>query len=52
MVAEAPEQERTEAWIMEEVNRGVGLQSLYPTNADTRLRYEAAKLEKPVERAR
>ena len=37
----APEQERQEAWIMDEVNRGVALPGLYPMNAETRARYEA-----------
>ena len=43
VLAEAPEQERMEAWIMEEVGRGVPLPGLYPMNADTKARYEAAK---------
>ena len=42
-LAEAPEQERMEAWIMEEVGRGVPLPGLYPMNAETKARYEAAK---------
>jgi len=36
-----PEQERLEAWIMKEVERGVPLPGLYPPNADTKARYEA-----------
>lgn len=36
------EQERLEAWIMGEVGRGVPLPGLYPPNAETRARYEAA----------
>ncbi len=36
-----PEQERLEAWIMREVERGVPLPGLYPPNAETRARYEA-----------
>jgi regulator of RNase E activity RraA len=41
-VAEAgPEQERLEAWIMKEVERGVPLPGLYPPNAETKARYEA-----------
>lgn len=36
----AVEQERLEAWIIEEVARGVPLPGLYPPNADTRARYE------------
>ena len=39
--AVAVEQERLEAWIMEEVARSVPLPGLYPPNADTRARYEA-----------
>lgn len=43
-----PEQERMEGWIMEEVARGVPLPGLYPMNAETKARYEAAtKGEKP-----
>lgn len=37
----APEQERMEAWIMEEVGKGVPLPGLYPMNAETKARYEA-----------
>ena len=36
-----PEQERLEAWIMKEVERGVALPGLYPPNAETKARYEA-----------
>ena len=43
VLAEAPEQERMEAWIMREVERGASLPGLYPMNADARTRYEAAK---------
>ncbi|MCO4054704.1 MAG: ribonuclease activity regulator RraA [Bosea sp.] len=39
----APEQERMEAWIMDEVARGVPLPGLYPMNAETKARYEASK---------
>lgn len=39
VLAEAPEQERMEAWIMTEVDRGVPLPGLYPMNEDTKLRY-------------
>ena len=43
-VAEAgPEQERLEAWIMAEVERGVPLPGLYPPNAEAKARYEAGK---------
>ena len=43
MVATAPEQERMEGWIMEEVGKGIPLPGLYPMNADTKARYEASK---------
>lgn len=43
ILAEAPEQERAEAWIMTQVERGLPLPGLYPMNAETRARYEAAK---------
>lgn len=43
VVAAAPEQERMEAWIMEEVERGVPLPGLYPMNPETKARYEAWK---------
>jgi len=41
VLAEAPEQERLEEWIMTEVARGVPLPGLYPANAETMARYEA-----------
>ena len=44
VLAEAPEQERLEAWIMREVDAGVALPGLYPMNAATKARYEAAKI--------
>jgi regulator of RNase E activity RraA len=40
VVALAPEQERQEAWIMGEVEKGVPLPGLYPMNAETKARYE------------
>jgi regulator of RNase E activity RraA len=43
VLAEAPEQERMEEWIMGEVGAGVPLPGLYPMNEATRARYEAAK---------
>jgi regulator of RNase E activity RraA len=43
VVSLAPDQERMEAWIMEEVARDVPLPGLYPMNAETKARYEAAK---------
>lgn len=39
----APEQERLEGWIMEEVNKGASLPGLYPPNAENKARYEASK---------
>ncbi len=41
VLAEAPEQERMEAWIMREIGRGVPLPGLYPMNEATRARYAA-----------
>jgi len=43
VLAEAPEQERMEAWIMAEVDRGLPLPGLYPMNAETKARYEAVR---------
>jgi regulator of RNase E activity RraA len=43
MIEEAPEQERLEAWIMGEVERGAALPGLYPPNAENKARYEADK---------
>lgn len=43
VLAEAPEQERMEAWIMAEVARGLALPGLYPMDAATAARYAAAK---------
>jgi regulator of RNase E activity RraA len=45
VVAEAVEQERLEAWIMAEVERGVPLPGLYPPDDQTKARYEAARAE-------
>jgi regulator of RNase E activity RraA len=41
VLAEGPEQERMEAWIMGEVGRGVPLPGLYPMNDETKRRYES-----------
>ncbi len=41
VVEAAVEQERFEAWIVNEVRRGVPLPGLYPANAETKARYEA-----------
>src|SRR5258705_2642506 len=43
ILAEGPEQERMEAWIVNEVNNGAVLPGLYPMNADTKARYAASK---------
>jgi regulator of RNase E activity RraA len=43
VVKEAIEQERMEAWIMGEVEKGVALPGLYPMNAETKARYEQQK---------
>jgi regulator of RNase E activity RraA len=40
---QGPEQERLEAWIVGEVERGLALPGLYPANAETKARYEASK---------
>ena len=39
VLAEAPEQERMEAWIMTEIDRGLPLPGLYPMNEETKARY-------------
>jgi regulator of RNase E activity RraA len=43
VVALAAEQERLEAWIMQEVEKGVPLPGLYPPNVENKARYEAFK---------
>jgi regulator of RNase E activity RraA len=43
LVAAGPEQERMEAWIMREVDKGASLPGLYPMNAETKARYEREK---------
>jgi len=43
VIAEAPEQERMEGWIVAQVNAGAALPGLYPMNEETRARYEAFK---------
>jgi len=43
MVEQGPEQERMEAWIMREVDKGASLPGLYPMNAETKARYEKDK---------
>jgi regulator of RNase E activity RraA len=41
MLALAPAQERLEAWIMGQVERGAALPGLYPPNAENKARYQA-----------
>jgi regulator of RNase E activity RraA len=43
LLSSAPEQERLEAWIMEEVEKGASLPGLYPPNAENKARYEKSK---------
>jgi regulator of RNase E activity RraA len=43
VVAESVEQERMEAWIMREVEKGASLPGLYPMNAETMARYQSEK---------
>src|SRR3954465_6704588 len=40
VLAAGPEQERYEAWVVAEVERGVPLPGLYPPNAETKARYD------------
>jgi regulator of RNase E activity RraA len=47
IVAAAPEQERLEAWIMQEIGKGVPLPGLYPPNAETLARYNAPRPDSP-----
>ncbi len=44
----APEQERMEAWIIDEVGKGLPLIGLYPMSAETKARYEAFKASQPT----
>jgi len=46
VLLEAPEQERLEGWIMQEVDGGAALPGLYPPNAENKARYLAAMAEK------
>src|SRR5271168_1799223 len=43
VLAEGAEQERMEAWIVDQVNSGAELPGLYPMNAETKARYAATK---------
>ena len=47
MAAAGTEQERLEAWIMDQVEGGAALPGLYPPNDETRARYEAARAAGP-----
>lgn len=46
ILAEGPEQEAMEGWIVNEVNNGAALPGLYPMNAETKERYAAWKAKK------
>jgi len=46
----AIEQERLEGWIMREVEAGVPLPGLYPSNAETKARYDAWRAVQPKPR--
>jgi regulator of RNase E activity RraA len=43
VAAEGPEQERFEAWVVAEVEKGAKLPGLYPPDEATRARYESAR---------
>jgi regulator of RNase E activity RraA len=43
VLAEGAEQERMEAWIVDQVKAGTALPGLYPMNADTKARYAATR---------
>jgi regulator of RNase E activity RraA len=46
VVEAAPEQERLEAWTLDEVERGIALPGLYPPNEDTKARYAASRKDR------
>lgn len=46
MLTLAPEQERLEGWIMEQVEQGASLPGLYPPNAENKARYQADMAKK------
>lgn len=50
VVAEAPAQERLEAWIQREVAGGAALPGLYPPNAENRARFAAEEAAREHER--
>jgi hypothetical protein len=43
IAGDAAEQERLEAWILDEVRGGKGIFGLYPPDERTRARYEASQ---------
>jgi regulator of RNase E activity RraA len=43
VLAAAPEQERFEAWVVQQVENGASLPGLYPPDAETKARYESTK---------
>ena len=47
VVADAVEQEKLEAWIIDEVRSGLPLPGLYPPNAETKARYAAFSAAQP-----
>lgn len=47
VVEAAVEQEKLEAWIVDEVRAGVPLPGLYPANAETKARYDAFRSQQP-----
>jgi regulator of RNase E activity RraA len=47
VVAVAAEQEKFEAWVIDEVRSGAALPGLYPANAETKARYEAFRNPQP-----
>ena len=46
VLAEAPEQERREAWTMAEIEAGAALPGLYPMNEETAARYAKHRTER------
>ena len=48
IAALALEQEQLEAWIMQEIGRGMPLLGLYPPNAETRARYETERAARTI----
>jgi regulator of RNase E activity RraA len=46
----APEQERLEGWIMQEILAGASLPGLYPPNAENKARYEATQIGRALDK--